>query len=51
MWIWIWIVLGIARDLGEGAMSTIFCDAEPGVKQNHGSAGKWWKGYSRGRSW
>ena len=28
-----------------------FCDAEPGEKQDHGSDGKWWKGYSRGRSW
>ena len=27
-----------------------FCDAEPGEEQDHGSDGKWWKGYSRGRS-
>ena len=39
---------------------TIFCGklcrirqehAEPGEEQNHRSDGKWWKGYSRGRSW
>ena len=33
------------------AILLFFCDAEPGEKQNHGSDGKWWKGYSRGRSW
>ena len=39
---------------------TIFCGtlcrigqdhAEPGEKQDDRSDGKWWKGYSRGRSW
>ena len=25
--------------------------AEPGEKQDHRSDRKWWKGYSRGRSW
>ena len=39
---------------------TIFCGklcrigqdhAEPGEKQDHRSDRKWWKGYSRGRSW
>ena len=39
---------------------TIFCGklcrtgqdhAEPGAKQDHRSDRKWWKGYSRGRSW
>ena len=66
VWI-IWICLLylgfiIARDqdLCEGAYFTIFCGtlcrighdhAEPGEKQDHRSDGKWWKGYSRGRSW
>ena len=64
--IWIWsLYLGsvIARDqdLCEGAtFYYFFCGklcrigqdhAEPGEKQDHRSDRKWWKGYSRGRSW
>ena len=56
---WEWV---IARDQGlcEGVYFSIFCGklcrigqdhADPGEKQDHGSDGKWWKGYSRGRSW
>ena len=54
--------LVIARDqvLCEGAYFSIFCGelcrigrdhAEPGENQDHRSVRKWWKGYSRGRSW
>ena len=62
-WIWIvpgsWLLQGIGICVKEPYF-TIFCaklcrigqdHAEPGEKQDHRSDGKWWKGYSRGRSW
>ena len=66
VWIdWIWIVLGSwllqgIRICVKEPDFTIFCGklcrigqdyAEPGEKQDHRSDRKWWKGYSRGRSW
>ena len=62
---WIWIVLGIwllqgIRICVNERLFTIFCGklcrirqdhAEPGEKQDHRSDRKWWKRYSRGRSW
>ena len=62
VWIWIGaIVLGswLLRCVKEPYF-TIFCGkscriaqdhAEPGEKQDQRSDRKWWKGYSRGRSW
>ena len=67
MWIiWIgaivlgsWLLQGIRICVKEPYF-TIFCGklcrigqdhAEPGEKQDHRSDRKWWKGYSRGRSW
>ena len=58
----LYLGLVIARDQGlcEGAIFYYFCGnlcrirqdhAEPGEKQDHRSDRKWWKGYSRGRSW
>ena len=49
VWIPIWIVHGIARDLCEGVFFYFCGNADPGEEQDHGSDR--WKGYSRGRSW
>ena len=66
VWIdWIWIVLGSwllqgIRICVKEPYFTFFCGklcrirqdhAEPGEKQDHRRDRKWWKGYSRGRSW
>ena len=66
VWIdWFWIVLGSwllqgIRICVKEPYFTIFCRklcrigqdyAEPGEKQDQRSDRKWWKGYSRGRSW
>ena len=54
-----WLLQGIRICVKEPYF-TIFCGklcrigqdhAEPGEKQDHRSDRKWWKGYSRGRSW
>ena len=54
-----WLLQGI-RSCVKEPYFTIFCGklcrigqdhAEPGEKQDHRSDRKWWKGYSRGRSW
>ena len=54
------LVIARDQDLCEGAIFYYFCGklcrigqdhAEPGEKQDHRSDRKWWKGYSRGRSW
>ena len=66
VWIdWIWIVLGSwllqgIRVCVKEPNFPIFCGKlcrigqyheEPGEKQDHRSDRKWWKGYSRSRSW
>ena len=54
------LVIARDQDLCEGAIFYYFLwklcrirqdHAEPGEKQDHRSDRKWWKGYSRGRSW
>ena len=54
-----WLLQGITICVKEPYF-TIFCGklcrlgqdhAEPGENQDHRSDRKWWKGYSRGRSW
>ena len=66
VWIWIgaivlgsWLLQGIRTCVKEPYF-TILCwklcrigqdHAEPGEKQDQRSDGKWWKGYSRGKSW
>ena len=54
-----WLLQGIRICVKEPYF-TLFCgklcrigqdNAEPGEKQDHRSDRKWWKGYSRGRSW
>ena len=54
-----WLLQGIRICVKEPYF-TFFCGklcrigqdhAEPGEKQDHRSDTKWWKGYSRGRSW
>ena len=56
---WDWLLQGIKICVKEPYFA-IFCGklcrigqdhAEPGEKQEHRSDRKWWKGYSRGRSW
>ena len=54
------LVIARDQDLCEGAVFYYFLSklcrirqahAEPGEKQDHICDRKWWKGYSRGRSW
>ena len=56
----LYLGFGYCKGLCEGAFFSIFCGkscrigqdhAEPGEKQDRRGDGKWWKGYSRGRSW